>query len=91
MAASCPIPHQQEQLFHVAGPELRTTRQMLLQQPNLFRGNLVLHELALSFEKRLHVSDEGLGCLGRLANAKIEPGFCVRKGPEAGAESEARP
>jgi hypothetical protein len=32
---------------------------MLLQQPNLFRGDLVLHELAFGFEKSFHVSDEG--------------------------------
>jgi len=37
---------------------------MLLQQPNLFRSDLVLHELALRIEKRLHVSDEGFGRLG---------------------------
>jgi hypothetical protein len=48
-----------------ASPQIRPARQMLPQQPNLFRGDLVLHELALRLEKRLHVSDEGFGRVGR--------------------------
>jgi hypothetical protein len=59
------ILHLQEQLFHIAAPQLRPGRQMLLQQPNLFRGDLVLHELPARHEKRLHVSDEGFGGIGR--------------------------
>ena len=53
--------HLQEQLFHVADPQLLPPRQMLLQQPGLLRCDLVLLELALGFEKCLHVSDERFG------------------------------
>jgi hypothetical protein len=58
--------HLQEHLFHVREPQLLFSRPLDgPKRMQLAASDLVLLELVLGFEKRLHVPDEGFAYLGR--------------------------